>query len=414
MFKLPQLSASSKNILKVFTGTSLGQIIGLVSLPLLLKYFSKTDIGLLDLYISLVGTFSVISAFKLELAIVLPKKEKDADGVLALSYLALALFIAVLSVIFFTCGVWFLHLLNALKLKPYLLLIIAGIALKGIKEINCQLLIRHKRFGLFSQSTVIETTVFRITPVLIALLISNSLIYLLLSFLTGAVTANLYIFLRFTKKHRPDFTNSWSMLKKYLKIPFINTASVLLNTFSIHIPVYLVAAKFGAEMVAIYGLANRGINLPMNLISRSFRRVFYQEATELYHKTKDFTALIYKYIKKITLLMLFPLVIVILFAPLAVDLFFGAEFVLSGKIARFMIGYVFLRSITSPLSVSFLIVNRQEIGLVMIIFSIIIRTGAMLYFSASFINMMIALTISAGAFYLIYLLIMIKTVKNSS
>ena len=71
----------------------------------------------------------------------------------------------------------------------------------------------------------------------------------------------------------------------------------------------------------------------------------------------------------------------------------------SGVIMQIMAFGMFFKFITSPISTTFTILNKQEISFYITIFSLILRFFTMLYFNESLVLMLYAL--SASSVYII-------------
>ena len=75
-----------KNILTLFFGTSIAQIIPLMISPILSRMYSPDQFGQLGVLLSVIGIFSIIATFQYESAIMLPKKVEDAFNILIPGY----------------------------------------------------------------------------------------------------------------------------------------------------------------------------------------------------------------------------------------------------------------------------------------------------------------------------------------
>ena len=68
-------------------GTFFSQIIPLAILPILTRLYSPEEFGTLALYIAFFSILSVVVTGRYEMAIMLPKKEKDAISLFQISFL---------------------------------------------------------------------------------------------------------------------------------------------------------------------------------------------------------------------------------------------------------------------------------------------------------------------------------------
>ena len=63
---------------------------------------------------------------------------------------------------------------------------------------------------------------------------------------------------------------------------------------------------------------------------------------------------------------------------------------------------MFFKFITSPISTTFTILNKQELSFFITFFSLLFRFSVMLYFNESLVSMLLALSISSAIYYAIF------------
>lgn len=116
---LPQ-SAYARNVLTLMTGTTLAQAIPIAISPLLTRLYSPEEFGRFALYMAVAMIASVMVTGRYELAILLPRQDKDA---LHIAALAMALSIAI-SALLLLVVLFFAHpiaaLLGDVALAPWL------------------------------------------------------------------------------------------------------------------------------------------------------------------------------------------------------------------------------------------------------------------------------------------------------
>ena len=89
MKKYLPTSEFSKNVITMLTGNMIAQLIPLLITPILSRLFSVEEFGVFALYSSIATFFMVVAAGRYETAILLPKEDRDAVNILALSFLIL-------------------------------------------------------------------------------------------------------------------------------------------------------------------------------------------------------------------------------------------------------------------------------------------------------------------------------------
>ena len=91
------------NVIKISASTILSAIAIAIALPIITLIFSADELGKYQLLISVITLFGVVSCFKYEMAIVLPKEDSVAGKVYNLCLYALLVFCTVLAFVLYYC-----------------------------------------------------------------------------------------------------------------------------------------------------------------------------------------------------------------------------------------------------------------------------------------------------------------------
>ena len=131
---LPQ-SAYARNVLTLMTGTSLAQAIPIAISPILTRLYSPEEFGRFALYMAVALIASVLVTGRYELAILLPRQDRDALHIAALAIMALSIAISavlLLVVLFFAQPI--AVLLGEAALAPWLYWVPASTLLLGLYQ----------------------------------------------------------------------------------------------------------------------------------------------------------------------------------------------------------------------------------------------------------------------------------------
>ena len=74
-----------QNIFILLPGTFIGIIIPLATLPVLTRLLSPDNLGIFATYMAYVGILATLSAGRLDLALILPRKYKESLGILTIA-----------------------------------------------------------------------------------------------------------------------------------------------------------------------------------------------------------------------------------------------------------------------------------------------------------------------------------------
>jgi len=83
--KLIPQSRYARNVITLMTGTGLAQAIPVAISPILTRLYSPEDFGTFAVYMAVVSIASVLVTGRYELAIMLPKNDRDALHIVVLS-----------------------------------------------------------------------------------------------------------------------------------------------------------------------------------------------------------------------------------------------------------------------------------------------------------------------------------------
>lgn len=400
---LPIRSGFSKNVAKVFSGSAIATVIAVVTLPIITRLFSPEEYGLYQLLISLITILSAISSLKYEMAIVLPNKGSESRNLTQLSLLVLLLTTLLFSLMLYLGGAWIFRLLNAEQLTHYVLYIAVGIFLGGLIEVFRYILVSKKEFGKIAAYRISQATVTQTGAIGIGYY-SPTFLGLFISYISGHLT---YILLYLIRNRLPLAAMQWKDLKgvasKHRKFPTINTISVFLNKLSLQLPVFMFSAFFTPEIIGLYNLAHKCINLPVNFLGNAVSQVYYKEAADAYQKSPEaLMRMFVTIVKKITVIGIVPLVLVLFFAPFFTKLIFDPQWSDAGRYMQIIIFWVYFQFINASIGTTYSILNKQEFGMYLIAIFLLVRYFSMVWFSQSPEAMLIALTVATSLFYITY------------
>ena len=147
----------SGNVLKLVTGVTLAQALGILISPIITRLFAPEAYGISAIFLSITSIIGVIVCLRYELAIMLPQTHEEAANVLAVS-LCLVFLITILSTLIVIWGSdYIVHLIRAPKLKNYLWLIPVAVFFSGVSTALNYWNTRTKHFGRISIIKIISS-----------------------------------------------------------------------------------------------------------------------------------------------------------------------------------------------------------------------------------------------------------------
>ncbi len=380
---------SIKNILTLFGGYLLAQLIMFASMPLLSRIYSKEIFGIFFVYIAIVSILSIISTLQYDLAIVLPKDDEDAINVLILNVaivFVISLLILLFIIVFFN---YINDILGKKQIGNWLYFIPLSVFLMGLFQTFNSWNNRLKQYSTISKANIFKS-------------ITNSGIQistgyggftnsgLFIGIISGQFIASLFLLIKIiisTKKYSKIININRIILlaKHYKDLPIFNTIISLTNKTSVQMPVILLSSLFGSASAGLYGMADRIISIPFGMVNQSIAKVFYQTATEKFNNNSNFFAHIKNTYIKLFLIAIIPYSLIFILAPKFSILFLGEQWKDTGYYIQALIPWLFLAFINSPISSIITILNKQRF---MVIYNFLLLIGRVsaLYIGHKYFN----------------------------
>lgn len=151
-------------------------------------------------------------------------------------------------------------------------------------------------------------------------------------------------------------------------------------------------------------LAMRLMSTPMSLIGGAVSQVFLAEAP-LKHQTGELRTFTLNTAWSLFKIGIIPILGIGVLAPFLIPIIFGENWARAGDMITWMAPWFLMQFVTSPISMSLHIVNKQRTALILQIFGVVFRIicvyVSMLYFDSYIVE---AYAVSGLVFYVIYFL----------
>ena len=291
-----------RNLFILTSGVGVSQMIPLFVLPVLTRFFSPYDFGMLAIFLAIIQLIAISSTLRLEMAVVLPKKDTDAAILCVRSFCTLvliSLFIGLIGLVAWNFIIKSSYdiVINSINITDWLqqkthhsiyfplliYLIPVGAILLGLYNILYSWNNRLELYKNMSYSHILHS-VFS-TPLAIGFYFSAlNQVSLILGQIIGRFLAcwlllsNLITTIKLLSMNM-IFSRSHILFKKYRKFVYFETPHTILNFFAQKIILVFFTAFFGFFTVGIFDLADKIIGKPLGIISNSFKTVFYKRLT---------------------------------------------------------------------------------------------------------------------------------------
>jgi O-antigen/teichoic acid export membrane protein len=336
------------------TGTGLAQAIPIATSPILTRLFTPEDYGVFAIYIAIISIASIVVTGRYEMAVLLPKNDRDAFHIVALSIfltLAISLLFLVLILIFNTN---IMAILGDSKISNWLYWMPLSTMLVGVYSSISYWNVRKAQYRRLSEGRIIQTastTVFQLS----AGIAKIGSIGLVIGQITGQFLATMIIAksISLNDKVVKDGLHKNRLIilaKKYKKFPLFLIVAQGLNTASSQAPIIFLGSIFGMVTAGYYGLIQRVIGAPMVLVANAIGEVFRQEASHAYRETGNCRKIYVATFVRLVALSIIPFSILFFSAPFLFEFIFGDAWRIAGEYAQILIPLYFFQFITSPIT----------------------------------------------------------------
>lgn len=355
-----------KNVLTLMTGTAFAQILPILTSPILTRLYTPEEFGEFGIFIAILGVISVIGCLRYELAIALPKEDKDAINIAALSLIVTAIIssILILSVVILAFLPERIESLN--NLFPMILIIPFAVLVTNVYQVLLNWNIRMKNFKkisitqIYKSSAVVSGQVgFGFLKSIPSALILSHFIGQLISVLV-LLKSSLNTLIS-NKKHINIKSIKLQMFK-YNKFPKYYSLSALLNTASVQMPIIMLGIFFNPVIVGYYTLANRVLAAPISIIGTAIAQPYLQRATEEHRKNNlgDFS---FRIFEKLLAFGLVPIILISIVSPELFIIIFGSKWEVAGVYVQLISIWLLFVFISSPLSHIYTVLELQKASL---------------------------------------------------
>jgi len=324
-----------RNLGTVVTGAAAAQAVALAAVPLLTRLYDPAAFGAFGLLAALSGIAATVAAGRWELAVVLPARDEDAAGVVALAALAALGTASMAAVVLAVAG-------DRLPRAELLWWLPPSLLLAALAEILAQWALRRERYrrvaagqGARSAATVAAQAAAGALAPLPAGLLGGHLL---------GQAAQVAVLLRGAPRAWPGLRRLAAVAARYREFPLFGAPQALVNALSQYGPAVMLAA-FGEATVGLYWLALRVLTLPDAVLNQPLRQVFYRDASRA---GADLRARLLRATAALAALGLPVLLAAVLAGPELFAWAFGEGWREAGAFARWLAPWWFLGFVNVP------------------------------------------------------------------
>lgn len=409
-----------QNVFTLASGAAVAQIITLAFSPLVTRLYGPESFGLAGIFVSIAALLTTVAALSYPGAIVLPKSDVDALGLVKISLILGILSTLIYVTVLINIGGKFLQALNAEHLEPYKFLLPLAAFCSLCSIIIAQWLVRERSFSIIAKYGVFTSLVTNI-PKALAGLLAPSVLALIVTNIVGSLlgamlTLRAYFVGTDNSRSESVYSSRQSMLRLavlYSDFPRYRMPQNLLNAFSHSLPVIVIAAYSGPESAGYYSLAFMMLSAPASLVGGAVMSVFYPKITEAIRAGDDVQSMIMTTTFWMAILGVAPYLMIIAYGPSLFGWAFGLEWSISGEYSQWLALWLFFQLINKPAVAAVPALRLQKGLLIYEIWSTGAKMLALYIGFSLFGEVLMAVAIYSVAGLVAYLWLIIWVVSSS-
>lgn len=369
-----QLQGESGNVfrgmLTLVMGAGLARIVGLASIPILMRLYSPEDYGVLAIYTSIVAVLVPILTLRYVTAIPLPKTDAMAFNLFVLCAKLIALGTLLIALTLGLFGHTVLGWFSMEELAPYWWLIAIGVMGTASYELFSMWATRKKDYKVIAKTQFSQSLLGNLVKVGLGIIALKplGLVFGQIIAQSGGIGSFLKSALKDFKKLYPLVSNKKQKLlaSYYQDFPKYRLPSQFLMVLSVQAPVLMMAALYDKEVTGQLSLAMMALSLPVGLIGGAMAKAYYAEIASLGKNNIDKIARLTFTIQKKLFVIGIPLAILVyLLSEMAFVMAFGEAWAKAGMFASMLAPFVLFQFTSSPLMEVINILGTQIVYLIL-------------------------------------------------
>lgn len=398
-------------------GTVIGRFIGFLFLPLVTRFYSPEDYSALAFYLGLLTIFGAVSCFRFEIAIPVPAEDSKAVNLFALAILSAFFVTAALFLFSFFASSGVFGLFAPSKFEPFWYMLPVGVLFFAFYSALQYWAARRKDFRAIALTRISQSVAGGVTSSILGyfgyapfgLLLGNVLNASagLFRLAREFIAKDLHFLAQITP------TSLYRTALEFRRYPLFSAVESLANAAGAQLPLVIIASLAVGGESGYLLLASQVMLAPMSLIGMSVSKVYLVKGAEAYRRgqLKDLTLSVQL---KLIRLGVGPVILIGASAPTIFPVIFGSEWERAGVLVTYMIPWVVLQFLSSPVSSCFHLAEKQRQAMLLQIGGLFVRVGSIV-FATVFIEALQTefFIFSSAVFYFAFLLSEYSVLKFS-
>jgi O-antigen/teichoic acid export membrane protein len=355
-----------RNVVKLAGGSVFGQMVVIVALPIMAKFYTPDQFGVAQAALSALTILLIVGALRLEIAI-LSVPEEDLHDLFRCAWWLCVLTATIAMLIAISLAFIQTDWKGELRMAAILL------PLSGLFACWNQLMVylglRNHAFGASARAKVVQPLGYSVSALGIGA-IRGSAAGLLLADAVGRAAACAYmaraVGLKIVQLKPPSWRLLRNTLSRHRELAGIGLFSSLINAAGSAFTAAMLLWLFGAFEAGQYAMAERMVGMPVGLLSAAISQVFIANLSRSVLRGDLCTARNeYLRVLRVQTLTGVPIALLIFFmAPMVLDLLLGDEWETAGEYVKALTLLYLCSYIAGPLNMTLTVLGCQRLQLI--------------------------------------------------
>ena len=317
--KKVKISNGLKNVGKISSGTLLGQLIAIVSLPILTRLYGSEIIGYMTLFTSIATVINSFSDLGLTNAIMIAKNEEKSYQIYKVVS-SINFFISIIS--FFIIPLIYS---GAKQYNPFFLGFMVSIIVLTQQQIQISYtwLNKNQKYNILMKNPVINQVSIFVIAVGLYFIGVNKYGYFI-----GTLVGQLLTLINMKRclpKSKIVFNLSKykNVINENKDFVFYQLPTTILTNVKNQLPTFLINNFFGTTILGYYSITQKILNIPINLLANAIGKVFFSNISKMVQNGEKIGEYVFQNLKRATYISIVPITLLISLSNIAIYIIMG-------------------------------------------------------------------------------------------
>ncbi len=349
----------------VAVGAGIGQLLVLVSSPILSRVFDPSDFGVFGVVTSIESIVVVAAALRYELAVPLPKDDEDASALVFVGGLAVIGWAVLTALVLIPLAPLIADWTNSPAVTGVAMLIPLVLLADGLGNVLAYWSIRRKRFGHLAASRAAQGAGQSAGQIALGAA-GTGAAGLVVGYGIGKAVNTFWLAWDAIRGPgrlaRPAWSSMRRVASRYRRFPLVSSWAAIVNSAGLQLPAILLAAWFTPEAAGWFLLANRVVVGPATIFGQAGAQAFHGDLARMAHtREQRLLPSVRHFVSHLAVLGVVPALLLMVFGPWAAETIFGSDWRTAGEFIRILAPAYFLQFVVSPLGPVLVVLERQGI-----------------------------------------------------